>query len=30
VVERQLVMVLGEVPWTEPKRKAAVSKNAKK
>jgi pyruvate carboxylase len=30
VVERQLVMVLGEVPWPEPKRKTAVSKNAKK
>ena len=30
VVERQLLMVLGEIPWPEPKRKTAVSKNAKK
>jgi pyruvate carboxylase len=30
VVERQLLMVLGEVPWPEPKRKAAASKNTKK
>jgi pyruvate carboxylase len=30
VVERQLLMVLGEVPWPEPKRKAAASKNSKK
>ena len=30
VVENQLLMVLGEVPWSEPKRKAAASKNTKK
>ena len=30
VVERQLSMVLGEVPWPEPKRKTAASKTAKK
>ena len=30
MVENQLLMVLGEIPWSGPKRKAAASKNTKK
>ncbi|MEO5657086.1 MAG: biotin/lipoyl-containing protein [Nitrospiria bacterium] len=30
VVEKQVLMVLGEVPWPEAKRKSAVTKKAKK
>ncbi len=30
VVEKQLLMVIGEVPWTESKRKGVAAKSAKK